>query len=221
MFTVDEHKTLMVHRAIVGLLDDHPNITVRARAKLGKIRAESPERSDLWDRWAALLDLPAERMADVVLADTPDGGLLRANSPLFEALSIGERNILWQLVGLMQFMDHYFEAADDLDLDRDEQAAITGLAADDLESWEQAGPGQMRRGQLESLKRIIALHTALVRTGAEQDARRMWLRRESPALDDTPLDMLMDGRAAEVLDSLTGAAQINLGPGDLPRMGNA
>ena len=24
MFTVDEHKTLMVHRAIVGLLDDHP-----------------------------------------------------------------------------------------------------------------------------------------------------------------------------------------------------
>jgi hypothetical protein len=128
LFSLSEEKALLFHRAIVGLVHEHPNLLVRARAELENQRARTPEQENLWDRWAALLDKPLDDLSAVILADTPDGGLLRAHSPLGAALDTSERNAVWRRIGLIQFFHHYLIAVDDLGVSTPEQAAITGRA---------------------------------------------------------------------------------------------
>ncbi|MHA1597854.1 MAG: hypothetical protein ACTSV1_03960, partial [Alphaproteobacteria bacterium] len=134
-FHLTEQKALNFHQALVGLLRSHPNLRTRALAELERMRDASPAQVELCDRWAALLDLTLEDMAEVILADTADGGLLRAHSPFTDALTATERNAVWQRIGLVQFMRHYTNAADDLALDLSEQAAITGIAIEELTHW--------------------------------------------------------------------------------------
>lgn len=219
LFPLNEQKSLQFHQAVLGLIGAHPNLMTRAVAELARIRTSSPEQITLWDHWAVVLDLPAQEMADMVLADTIDGGLLRANSPFTGALSNDERNAIWRRIGLAQFMGHYLDAAADLALDLAEQAAITGIEIEELTIWRSQVPQEIGKDALYLLKQVVALHKTLTAIAPDRDVRRRWLRCESPTLSATPIALLMDGKAAHVLDSLAGAVQLTLGPDDLPRMG--
>ena len=163
--------------------------------------------------------MPLDEMAEHVLADTPDGGLLRANSPLTKALGATERNAVWQRIGLMQFVHHYLDAADDLGLTPAEQAAVTGLDVSELVRWKTHPPTQLTRGTLDRLKQTVALHKAMAGIDPDREARRRWLRSESETLGATPISMLLDGEARRVMEGLAGAVRLTLGPKNLPRMG--
>jgi len=221
LFTLSEQKSRVFHQAILGLIGGHPNLIPRAIKELAGFRSRRPGRQAVWDRWAAILDLPPQQMAGAVLADTADGGLLRANSPLADALSHAERNAIWRRIGLMQFMGHYFDAAADLALDLPEQAAITGVPIEALTGWRTNGPWEITEDTLSRLKQVVSLHKALTGINPDPDVRRRWLRHQSPTLSATPLSLLMDGKGDRVLETLAGAVQLILSPDDLPRMGNA
>ena len=218
LFTLSEEKALLFHRAIMGLVQQHPNLLVRARQQLEDQRRRDPDQEMVWDRWAALLDKSPVELAPVILADTPDGGLLRAHSPLGAALSVSERKTVWQRIGLIQFFQHYLIAVDDLGFAPDEQAAITGLNEDDLVRWRVTGPGELPKAALQSLKLVVALHKSLKGVSDSADIRRRWLRSKSETLNAAPMDLLVGGEIARVVDSLAGAVQLTLGPADMPQM---
>ena len=218
LFSLSEEKALLFHRAIVGLVREHPNLMIRARAQLVEQREQSPEHHAVWDRWAALLDKSLDDLTPVILADTPDGGLLRAHSPFGAALSASERTLVWQRIGLIQFFRHYLVAVDDLALSVAEQAAITGLEEDDLVRWRTTGPGELPRAALDSLKLIVALFKSLQAVSEDADVRRRWLRVNSDTLEATPLDLLIKGEIVRVVDSLAGAVRLTLSPADMPQM---
>ena len=220
LFNLSEQKALVFHQAVLGLLGTHPNLRVRALAELDRTRTASPEQAALCDRWAALLDLAINDMAEVVLADGPDGGLLRAHSPFTDALNPTERNAIWQRIGLIQFMGYYTEAATDLALDLSEQAAITNIAIEDLTSWQSRPPLEISKDELHHLKLVVALHKTLIELAPDQNVRRGWLRQQSETLGAAPLSLLTDGKAADVLENLAGSAKLTLGAENLPRMGN-
>jgi len=215
LFTLSEEKALLFHRAIMGLVRQHPNLLVRARHEVENQRRRDPEQQSVWDYWAALLDKPFKELASVILADTPDGGLLRAHSPLGAALTAGERNAVWRRIGLMQFFRHYLIAVDDLELAPHEQATITGLNEDTLIEWRVTGPGEMPKQVLESLKQIVALHKSLEGMSERSEVRRRWLRTNSEALNGVPMDLLAGGKIVLVIDSLAGAVRSTLNPLDM------
>jgi len=219
MFELSEEKALLFHRALIGLADLHPDLIDRAVNQLDTFRMLDPDQTALWDRWAVLLALPISKMALHVLADDPDAGLLRANSPIGKALSATERNAVWQRIGLMQFVDHFLAAANDLGLSLSELATVTGVIETEIQEWHASGPQQVSPDTLRCLKQIVSLHTALSGLEGNQDARRRWLRRDSEALGDRPISLLLDGKADQLLDSVSGAVQLTLGDKDLPRMG--
>jgi len=218
LFTLSEEKALLFHRAIIGLVREHPNLLVRARDQLQEQRLSAPDQESIWDRWAALLDKSLDDLTPVVLADTPDGGLLRAHSPLGAVLSTSERKAVWQRIGLIQFFRHYLIAVDDLALSASEQAAITGLDEVDLVQWRATGPGELPRQALEKLKLVVALHKSLDGVSDSTDVRRRWLRSISETLEAIPVDLLTGGEIARVVDSLAGAVRLTLSPADMPQM---
>ncbi|MBC8339781.1 MAG: hypothetical protein ISR51_07285 [Rhodospirillales bacterium] len=219
MFELTEEKALLFHRALIGLLRDHPNLIPRARDTLMTSREKNPAQETVWDRWEALLDMPLDGMAGHILADTPDGGLLRAHSPFSKTLLAQERNAVWQRIGLMQFIGHFHAAADGLGLTVEEQAVLTGLQASELTGWKAVPPSTMETATLQHLKTVVSLHKAMTRIEANADVHRRWLRGMSETLGATPISLLLGGEMERVLDSLSGAVQLTMGPGDLPRMG--
>lgn len=217
-FVLTEEKALLFHRALLSVAGEHANIVVRARAEVDRLRTMRPAQSSLWDRWAGLLDLSVAAMAPSVLADTPDGGLLRAHSPLGAALSASERNAIWQRVGLVQFIGFYFDAAHDLGLSGAEQARLTGIDEAVLTGWAALAPLELAKDDLNKLKQVLSLQSSLRSLAPERDVRRRWLRVASETLGGTPLALMLDGEMARVMEHLTGAAQLALGPGDYPSM---
>lgn len=217
-FLFTEEKALLFHRAIVAAARTHPNLIERARTEVDRLRQKQPNHAQLWDRWAALLDQPLDTMMQTVLANTPDGGLLRAHSPLGAALSAQERNVMWQRIGLMQFVDHFFQAAEDLDLTPAEQATLSRHTEADLEGWRTLPPETMTKSDLDKFKQVVSLFNTLKSLSPDQNVRRRWLRTDSETLGGTPIDLLLAGEQDRVLEHLTGAAQLTLGPGDYPRM---
>jgi hypothetical protein len=219
LFSLSEKKARVFHQAILGLNGDHPSLVIRARKELARLRSRKPGQTSLWDRWQDLLNLPFEEMANLVLADTPDGGLLRAESPFNDALNKAERTAIWQRIGLMQFMEHYFDAVADLGIEISEQAAITGIGLEELKMWQTRTPLEIHKESVECLKSIVALQKSLVKIAPDREVRRHWLRHESPTLSAIPLSLLMDGKTSYVLENIAGAAQLTLDPDDLPLMG--
>jgi hypothetical protein len=217
-FLLTEEKALLFHRALVGVAREHPNLIARARAEVDRLREKQPSHGALWDRWTALLDMAFDDMIAMVLADTPDGGLLRAHSPLGGALSAAERNVMWQRIGLVQFIDHFFIAVDDLALSVAEQAGLTGHAVDALTAWRTTPPETLKKGDLDKFKQVVSLFNTLKSIAPDQNIRRRWLRVESETLGGTPIDLLLADDADRVMGHLVGAAQLTLGPDDLPRM---
>jgi len=220
MFELSEEKALQFHRAIVDLAGRHPNLIERAANQLAKLRQRDPDKSFIWERWAHALSLPLAEMAGSVLADTPDGGLMRANSPLGEILSASERNAIWQRIGLLQFVHHFFHAAAELGLTMSEQAMITGVDSSEIDSWNEALPQQMTVETLARLKHVVALHKALSSVQPDRETSRRWLRGDSQVMGGTPLSLLLGGNAEQLLDSVSGAAQLKLENHNLPRMGH-
>jgi len=218
-FNLSEAKALVFHQAVLGLTRNNSELIPHTLIELNKLRERKPERADLWDRWSALLDSPFEKMSKIILADTPDGGLLRANSPFMDALSKTERNLIWQHIGFLQFVRYYLDAVDDLALELPEQAAITGFSMDELAVLKTQVPADIRPERLDGLKQVVALQKMLFGLNVDQKIRRNWLRHESETLEGVPLRLMMDGKSTYVLESLTGAAQLTVRPEDMPRMG--
>ena len=219
MFELSEEKALLFHRAVVDLAGQHPNLIERAIHQLATFRQRDPDKNVIWERWAHALALPLDEMAGPVLADTPDGGLMRANSPLSEILSASERNAIWQRIGLLQFVHHFVQAAAELGLTVSEQATITGVDSSEIDSWNEALPQQMTVETLARLKQIVTLHKALSSVQPDRETCRRWLRSDSQVMGGTPLSLLLGGQAEQLLDSVSGAAQLKVGNHNLPRMG--
>jgi hypothetical protein len=119
---------------------------------------------------------------------------------------------------LVQFVGFFQDAAEDLALDLDEQAGLTGIEALVLADWAVAAPLELQKGDLDKLKAVVSLHTSLRGLAPEQDVRRRWLRADSDTLGGTPLDLMLAGDMERVMEHLTGAVQITLGPENYPRM---
>lgn len=217
-FLLTEEKALLFHRAILSVAKSHENLIARARAEVDKLRASHPAQTDVWDRWAAILDMDVATMSGPVLANTPDGGLLRAHSPLGNALSTQERNAIWQRIGLVQFVGYFMDAAADLALEAAEQAALTGIEEAVLVEWAAIAPMELQKGELDKLKQVVSLQSALKGLAPDQAVRRRWLRTDSETLGGTPLALLLAGDVERVMDHLTGAVQLTLGPDNYPRM---
>lgn len=217
-FLLSEEKALLFHRAILSVARQHGNLIARARTELESARAKQPDRAELWDRWAAILDMDLDAMSAPVLADTPDGGLLRAHSPLGAALSAEERNAIWQRIGLVQFVGYFMDAAADLDLNIAEQAALTGIEETSLADWAVLAPMELQKGELDKLKQLVSLQSALKGLAPDQDVRRKWLRAASETLGGTPLELMLSGDMERVMEHLTGAVQLTLGADNYPRM---
>lgn len=217
-FLLTEEKALVFHRAVLSVAREHGNLLVRAREELVGLRTSKPAQGDLWDRWAALLDMGIDAMSEPVLANTPDGGLLRAHSPFGQSLSKEERNAVWQRIGLAQFIGYFHNAANDLDLSAGERAMLTGIEAALLTEWAQLPPVELQKGELDKLKQVVSLHSALKNLSDDADVRRKWLRSTSETLAGVPLALMIAGDIERVMEHLVGAAQLTLGPDRYPKM---
>ena len=215
-FAVNESRMLYFHRVLLDQARRSPGLMERARAQMERLRATRPEAGELWAEWEALLAGDFEALEAAVLARTPRGGLLRANSPLSDGLAAEERNALWQRVGLQQFVAYFMAAADDLDLDLDEQAAAAGVPVAVVADWRRAAPLEIDQPTLAALKRLVGLRHALEMLYPDRESRRAWLRRPDDGLGARPLDLLVRGDGAILHDALSHAARPLLGPGDVP-----
>ncbi|MCB2102991.1 MAG: DUF2384 domain-containing protein [Rhodobacterales bacterium] len=213
-----EERHLAYHRVVLSLLDDHPNLLARAARELDRMRGGHPNTGGVLDRWADLLDGPAEALAQALLADDPAGGLLRANSPFNGLFDDRERMTIWQRVALQQFAGFFLEAADDLDLAPADQATLTGLAADEIAAWRHDPPATMTLDTLSRLKAVVSIHQSLVGLRDERDGRRDWLDRPNDSLGARPIDLLRQGDVEVVRDYLAEAAQMVAGPDRMPVM---
>lgn len=215
-FAVNESRMLYFHRIVLDEARHSPGLLARARETLERQRAQRPDSHGLWAEWAALLDGPLEAMEAVVLADTPRGGLLRANSPLVGSLTPEERNALWQRIGLHQFIALYLQAVGDLDLSPDEQAAVVGLPAAELAGWRAAPPLTLGAAALAALKMVIGVHRALEKLYPDAGIRRAWLRSANDLFAAAPLALMASGQGGTVQAYLTAALRPLLADGDLP-----
>lgn len=215
-FAVNESRMLYFHRVLLDQARQSPQLIERAARRLEHMRQTRPDPQGIWAEWAQLLDGCLDALAAAVLADTPRGGLLRANSPLAEALAPEEKNMLWQRIGLHQFTALYLRAARDLALTVDEQAAVLGVAAEQLAEWRDGPPATMAGRLLEPLKQVVAVHRALEKLFPEPDFGRAWLRSHNDLFAATPLELLMNGRGAVVQAHLTAALVPLLQDGDRP-----
>jgi hypothetical protein len=214
--SVNESRMLYFHRILLEEAAHTPGLLTRAREVLAAMRARRPQSEDVWAEWSALLDGEAGPRAQAVLADTPKGGLLRANSPIAEGLSQEERNALWQRMGLHQFVYLYIQAAKDLALTPAEESAMVGLPAEELAEWRASPPVTVTGELLEALKVVVAVHRALERIFPDVDARRAWLRKPVDLFAARPVDLIASGHGAALRDYLTEALQPLIGDHDRP-----
>lgn len=203
-FTVSEARLLFFHRVLIDQAKAMPTLMERARSRLGP---------DSDETWRALLDGPFERLAEAVLEASPQGGLLRAQSPLMAALSDLERNALWQRVGLQQVVAYAQAACADLGLSAAEEQAVMG---DDAAKWQQAPPLALTARELEPLKQIIAIQRALAMLEPDLQRRRAWLRQPHPAFSVAPIDILVNGGADVLQHGLAEMVRPQLSAGDVP-----
>jgi len=220
MMDLTEQKTLLFHRAIIDLARQHPGLISRARDELARLRLTQPAQEKIWGRWHVLLELPLETLAVFALTDDPDGGLLRANSPLSRILSSKERNSIWQRIGLAQFVQHVLHASDDLGLTTAELSDITGVDEHLITTWRNELPDSITIDTLGRLKWVVALQRALAGIETDQEARRNWVRTPSKTLGNSPIALLRGGQATFVIDSVSGAARLVMSKEDVPRMGH-
>ncbi len=215
-FMLSEQRALDFHHAVLETMPDHPNLIDRARQRLAALKESRGDLNRVWEKWTDILDRPIEDMGRDILADTPEGGLLRAHSPLDGMLSVQERNALWQRVGLRQFFCFFMDAAADMALSEDEQASLAGQDPTTLAGWRESPPRTMTRETLERLKRVVSVHVTLKELLGDRESRRNWLRQESATLGACPIDLLMGEGIERLREHLSGARRLRLKPGDMP-----
>ncbi|CCQ74282.1 antitoxin Xre/MbcA/ParS toxin-binding domain-containing protein [Magnetospira sp. QH-2] len=215
-FMFPEAQALHFHKVLLHQIVTSPNLLARAREELKGLRSRKQGLAETWDRWAILLDADLEVMAPQILANTPDGGLLRANSPLYECLVEEERKALWQRVGLQQFVIYFHQAVDDLGLSEEDQIRITGLGATELAQWRQDLPATMKASVMDKLKSVVSIHRALVGFTQSPDQRRAWLDEDNGNLGGRPAALLTEGRLHDVEDYLIAAVQARMTNADRP-----
>lgn len=213
---VNESRMLYFHRILVAEARRSPALLDRARAELARRHAQRSDPHGVWAEWMELLDGPFEALAEAVLADTPRGGLLRANSPLADCLGAEEKNALWQRIGLHQFVAMYLQAAADLQLTVEEQAAITGQPAEEVAGWRAAAPAMMAAEVLDALKMVVGIHRGLERLFPDADTRRSWLRGQVDLFAGRPVDLMRAGEGGKVQAYLTAASRPLIADSDRP-----
>ncbi len=215
-FLFPEARALHFHRVALAQARETPTLILRARDEVPRLRASRPDLADTWARWERLLDLPLDRMAGEVLSDDPAGGLLRAHSPIHRCLAETERRALWQRVGLQRFVACFQTAAEDLELDDATQSAITGIAPRTLAGWRDELPTTIRASVMAGLKSVVSIHRALIGFAGSEHARRAWLAEPNPNLGGRPIDLMADGRLADVEAYLTSAVRDRIARADPP-----
>lgn len=215
-FAVNESRMLYFHRVLVDQARRTPGLLARAQAVLPAMRERAPALASMWDQWDVLLTAGLDAIEQALLAEGAHAGLLRANSPLAEILESEERNALWQRVGLQQFAAYYLGAVADLGLSLEEEAAITGLPAAELEGWTEAPPLTMTQGVLDALKMVIAIQRALASLYPESEIRQDWLRGHVDAFSASPITLMVNGGGALVQQYLVEAVQPHLDRENLP-----
>jgi hypothetical protein len=213
---VNESRMLYFHRVLVAEARRAPGLLERARTELARRHAQRPDPHGVWAEWLDLLNGPFEALAEAVLADSPRGGLLRANSPLADCLGAEEKNALWQRIGLHQFVAMFLQAANDLHLTIEEQAALTGLPEDEVAGWRAAAPASMAAEVLEALKIVVGVHRALERLFPDPDTRRAWLRSPVDLFAAPPIGLILAGDGGRVQAYLTAALQPIISDADRP-----
>jgi hypothetical protein len=210
-FAVTESRTLFFHRVLLEQIERSPALLERARAALPDLAPRAPQA--VRDRWQALLSGPVTAMAAAILDEGPDGGMLRAHSPLLAAMSDAERNSLWQRVGMQQIVAYGLAAAADLGLSPEEEAAVLGEAA---AQWHQAPPATLTVEAMDPLKQIIAIQRALAVLVPDGHDRQAWLRTPHPAFGARPVEILTNGGAALLQQGLAEMVRPHLDRRDLP-----
>ncbi|MGE5545443.1 MAG: hypothetical protein ACM33T_00985 [Solirubrobacterales bacterium] len=215
-FAVDEGRMLYFHRVLIEQARQSPGLIARAQDSLARMRGRRPDAAAMWDQWETLLAGPLDALATTVCAASAQAGLLRANSPLADALAPEERNALWQRIGLHQFAALYLQAAKDLGLTTEEQGAILAVPADSLAAWRDGPPVSMSAATLDGLKLVVAIHRGLERLFDDADLRRAWLRARVDVLPAPPIDLLTSGRGGLLQAYLTAALQPLIPDSDRP-----
>lgn len=216
-FTYSEDRSLQYHRAILSQARKNEDILTRAVQQLERMRLKKPNLIGVWTRWDSILKGSIDDIAEVVLADTPDAGLLRQHSPLGDAMTPRERNALWRSIGLIQFALTYLTAANDLGLSYDEQARIIGVDAEALKTWHLTPPVELSGEQLAAIKQVIAMQSALRGLFGDMDERQAWLREHHEGLEGTPLEIVLAGDAPRVQHYLADTVRPTLKAKDLPQ----
>lgn len=215
-FAVTESRLRYFHRVLLDQARRTPALVQRASRALPGLKQRAPALAAVWDDWEGLLAAGLDAVEAATAPDTPQAGLLRAHSPLAEILDMDERNALWQRVGLQQIAAYYLEAVEDLRLSLDEEAAITGMAEDELAGWSDTPPMAMTRGALDALKMVIAIQRALLVLHPDVQDRRAWLRAPCDGLAGSPIDVLVAGGGERVQDHLAQWVRPVLGADSLP-----
>jgi hypothetical protein len=96
---VAEERSLAYHRAVAERLRGRPELIERARARVESWLAQGPVHPVHARRWARLLTLPLEQLADALVDPSEDARELRQVSPFAGALSARERWAIWREVG--------------------------------------------------------------------------------------------------------------------------
>lgn len=216
VFLLPDDQTLLFHRVLISQMGDSPNLLPRAKRQLIRMRSAKPRMASTWNAWEGLLDLDLLSLAQHLLQDTSQAGLLRANSPLYDCLDEVERKSLWQRVALQRFVVYFHEAVDDLGFSEPEQAALTGLDSRTLAEWRRELPATMTKSALDVIKSVVSVHKSLAGFSGGREDRRGWLNEPNPGFGAAPKDVMLTGRLGEVEAYLVDAVKSRLTGADRP-----
>ncbi|MBF0093606.1 MAG: hypothetical protein HQL33_05050 [Alphaproteobacteria bacterium] len=203
-----EKKSIEFHRAAFRVLDSGGGLVGRILEQVARLKIAQPERMEFWRLWEQVAAMPVQDAQAAVLAPTTRGRLLRMRSPLTAALSSEERDAVWKHVAWSLFLDHYFAAADDLDLGPEEQSDLTGLPVEEVAGWREETPAPFAGTVLDRLRLVVSAHSALALLYPTSGQRARWFRGGNRVLGGAPLDLIRDGRGDAVRDHLTAAVRL-------------
>jgi transcriptional regulator with XRE-family HTH domain len=95
--TREDRRSLALHRAIAGRLQEAPKATLRrARRTLARMSGQHPAARPLLNRWRSILDRPLEEILEVLVDPRPSARELRHVTPFAGVLSAPERAAVYR-----------------------------------------------------------------------------------------------------------------------------
>ncbi len=101
--TREDRRSLALHRAIAGRLEQSPEPTLkRARRTLAKMTRRHAGARPLLSRWRVLLDRPLEEILEVLVDPRPSARELRHVTPFAGVLTARERTRIYRRFARME-----------------------------------------------------------------------------------------------------------------------